>query len=139
MDTLGLRGGNSSVDDDAVDAVLGVDKVLAANRSGGQARAVLVDLVVLTVVRSSADTSGKGVARLPVGREVDAGAVADLAVLLSVLGETRLFVDADGIALGALVLLGGQVFGIGRAKDTVRFKSISGQSNDIARGRQGRG
>lgn len=119
VDTLSLRGGDSSVNDDAVDAVRGVDKVLAANGSGRQARAVLVDLVVLTVIRGSADTSGKGVARLPVGREVDAGAVADLAVLLGVLGEARLFVDANGITLGTLVLLGGQVFGIGGAKDTV--------------------
>jgi hypothetical protein len=133
VDALSLGGGNGSVDDDAVDAVLGIDKVLAANGSGGQARAVLVDLVVLTVVRGSTDTTGNGVARLPVGREVDASAIADLAVLLGVLGETRLFVDANGIALGALVLLGGQVFGIGRAKDAVRFKSVSGQSNDIAR------
>lgn len=119
VNTLSLRGGNGSVDDDAVDAVLRVDKVLAANGNGGQARAVLVDLVVLTVVRGSADTTGNGVARLPVGGEIDTGAIADLAVLLSVLGEAGLFVDANGIALGALVLLGRQVFSIGGAKDTV--------------------
>jgi hypothetical protein len=84
-----------------------------------------VDLVVLATVGGGADAAGDSVARLPVDGEVGAGAVAEVAALLGVLGEAGLFVDADGLALGALVILGIEVFGVSGAENAVSVSRIS--------------
>lgn len=69
------------------------------------------------MVGGSANTSGNGVTGLPVGGEVDASSVLHVLVLLGVLGETGLFVHANGVALGTLIFLLGKVFGVGRSPD----------------------
>lgn len=118
VDTLRLAGRESAVDDDAVNAILGVGVVFAADLDSRQTGTVLVNLVVLTAVRASTNATSNSVARLPVGREVNTGAVLDTIGLLSVLREARLLVNTNGVALGALVLLLGKVLGISRAVDT---------------------
>lgn len=118
VDTLGLAGRESAVDDDAVDTILGVGVVFAADLDGRQTRTVLVDLVVFAAVRAGTNTTSNGVTRLPVSREVNAGAVLDAVGLGGVLREARLLVNTDGVALVALILLIGKVLGISRAVNT---------------------
>lgn len=112
---LGIAQRQGAVDENTVLAVLGVGVVLAAALLllGGHTRTILVDLVVFAVVGHSANTTSDGVAGLPVDGEIGTGAVAD-ASILGVLGQARLFVGADGVALVALVLGLGKVFGVGR-------------------------
>lgn len=118
MNTLLLLGADSTVDNEALGRVLGVDVVLAADLDGGLTGTVLADLVVLAVVGHSTDATGDGVAGLPVDGEVGAGAILDAVVLLGVLGLARLLVGADSAALGTLVLLGGEVLGVSRTPNT---------------------
>lgn len=65
------------------------------------------------------DPGGEDIPRVPVEREVRAGVVADAAVGRgqNVLREAGAFVDADGIALGARVGLGGGIVRVGAAED----------------------
>lgn len=119
VDADGLVGGEGAVDDEAVGGVVGGDVVLVANLLGGHAGALLVDDVVLADVGVGANAGGNGVARLPVGGEVGAGAVLETGGLV-VLGQTRLLIGANGAALATLVLLVGQVLGVGRTVDAER-------------------
>lgn len=122
MNALSLAGRQGAVDDNAVGGVLRVGVILLVGGDGGQARARLVHLVVVAVIGSSTDAAGDGVSGLPVSREVDASSVVDAGGLLGVLRLTRLLVHTDGIALGSLVLLLREVFGIGRAPDAKENK-----------------
>jgi hypothetical protein len=118
VNTLAVISADGAVDNKAVGGVLGVDVVVAVlELDGGLARA-LVNLVVLAAVGGSTDSTGNGISRLPVGREVGAGAVVDALGLLGVLRLSGLLVGTDGTALGAVVLLLREVLGIGRAPDT---------------------
>lgn len=119
VDALGLAGRESAVDDEALRGVLRIDVVVAVlELDGSLAGTVLADLVVLTVVRGSTNTTGDGVAGLPVDGESVASAVLETLGLLSVLRLARIVVDTDGAALVTVVLLLGEVLGVGRTPDT---------------------
>lgn len=118
MNTGRVRGRQGAIDDEAILAVFGVDEILAVVLDSRGARTILADLVVLTVIRSGTNATSNSVTWLPVDREVVASAVVDTSGLLGVLGKARLFIDTNGVALGAIVLLLGEVVGISRAPDT---------------------
>ena len=84
-----------------------------------------MNLVVLAVVGHGTDTTSDGVSGLPVGGEVGACTVVDTLGLLGVLRLAGLLVDANGATLGTVVLLLGEVLGVGRTPNTaVVSKSI---------------
>ncbi len=118
MNALGLAGRKGTVDEESVGVVRSRNVVGGAR--GRYTSTGLVDAVVLAMIGVGAHTRGDGIARVPVDREVGAGVVANAWLLQSVLGETRVLVDADGVALLAVVLLLGQVLGIGVAEDIYR-------------------
>ena len=115
VNALAFAGRKGTVDDESVD-VVGSRDVIGGAR-GRNTSTGLVDAVVLAVVGVGAHTGGDGIARVPVGREVGAGVVANAWLLHCVLGETRVLVDANSVALLAVVLLLGQVLGIGVSED----------------------
>jgi hypothetical protein len=120
VNTLGVISADGAVDNKSLRGVLRVDVVVAVlELDGGLAGTVLVDLVVLAVVRGGSDTTGNGVTGLPVGGEVGAGAVVETLGLLGVLGLAGLGVGADGTTLVTVVLLLGEVLGVGRTPDTI--------------------
>lgn len=116
VNTLGVIGADSTVDEETLGRILGVGVVvIVLELDSSLAGAGLLDLVVLTVVRDGSDTSGNGVSGLPVGREVGASAVVDTLGLLGVLRLSGLSVGADGTALVTVILLLGEVLGVGGA------------------------
>lgn len=88
-----------------------------------------MDAVVFAVIRSSDNTLGKSVTGLPVGREVDTGVVGDGCVCDSVLGQAGVLVHADGITLGAVIGLVGEVVCINGAED-IETVTVIGSHND---------
>lgn len=124
VNTLAVVGADGTVDDKAIRGILGVDVVVVFLELNSGLTRALVDLVVLTVVRGSADTTSDGVSGLPVGGEVGAGTVVDTLGLLGVLRQAGLLVGADGTALVTVVLLLGEVLGIGRTPDTVFVSNL---------------
>jgi hypothetical protein len=123
VNTLGIIGANSTVDEETLGRVLGVGVVVVVLELDGSLPGTgLLDLVVLTMVGDGSDTSGDGVSRLPVGREVGASAVVDALGLLGVLRLTRLSVGADSTALVTVILLLGEVLSVGR---TVNAATVS--------------
>jgi hypothetical protein len=120
VNTLSVISADGAVDNESFGSVLGVDVVVVVlELDGGLAGTILVDLVVLAVVRGGSNTTGDGVTGLPVGGEVGAGAVVETLGLLGVLGLAGLGVGADGTTLGTVVLLLGEVLGVGRTPDTI--------------------
>lgn len=117
VDALRLARWQGTVDDEAVRPVRGVDVVRAVGPAAGRRARSLADAVLLAVVRVGAGTGREDVPRVPVEREVGPGAVADAGLGLGVLRETRVLVDTDSVALGALVRLLVEVLGIRAAKD----------------------
>lgn len=104
---LRLVSRQRAIHDEPVDGVLGVGVVVRGirRRNGRGARAVGVDLVVLAAVWVGAEARGDGVARGPVEREVGPRVVRDAGLLDGVLRQARVCVDADGLALCAVVFL----------------------------------
>ena len=107
VDALVLIGRKGSVDQEAADSILvACVHGLVATFFRRGTRAVLVDLVVLTVIREGNGTGVKGVARVPAGREVNTLRVTEsIGTSNSVLRQTRVLVDADSTALVTVVLL----------------------------------
>lgn len=123
VNTLGVIGADSTVDEETLGRVLGVGVVvIVLELDGSLAGTGLLDLVVLTVVRDGSDTSSDGVSGLPVGREVGASAVVDALGLLGVLRLAGLSVGADGTALVTVILLLGKVLSVG---GTVNAATVS--------------
>jgi hypothetical protein len=119
VNTLTVVSADGAVDNKAVRSVLGVDVVVAVLELDGGLAGALVDLVVLAAVGGSTNSTCDSISGLPVGREVGAGAVVNAFGLLGVLRLTGLLVGTDGTTLGTVVLLLGEVLGIGRTPDTV--------------------
>ena len=125
MDTLGVIGADSTVDEETLGRVLEVGVVvIVLELDGSLAGTGLLDLVVLTVVRDGSNASGDGVSGLPVGREVGASAVVDALGLLGVLRLTRLSVGADGTALVTVILLLGEVLSVGGTVNAAIFSYL---------------
>jgi hypothetical protein len=124
VDTLAVVGADGTVDNEAIRGILRVDVVVIILELDGGCTGLLVNLVVLTVVGRGTDTTGDGVSGLPVGGEVGAGAVVDTLGLLGVLRLARLLVDANGAALGTVILLLGEVLGVGRTPNTAVVSNL---------------
>ena len=118
VDTLAVIGADSSVDNEAIRGILRVDVVVTVLELNCGCTGLLVNLVVLAVVGHGTDTTSDGISGLPVGGEVGAGAVVDTLGLLGVLRLAGLLVDADGATLGTVILLLGEVLGVGRTPNT---------------------
>lgn len=131
VDALVDIGRKGSVDQEAADRILvACVHGLVATFFRRGTRAVLVDLVVLTVIGESTRTGVKGVAGVPAGGEVNTLRVTErVGASNSVLGQTRVLVGADGTALVTVVLLFLEVNSVDSTSD-IETVAVVSSDND---------